>query len=609
MSAAFSHAMPFGAALHDRGVRFRVWAPAQRQVSLLLTGRNAAIPMEAHADGWFELDTADAQAGSRYSFRLDDGKAVPDPVSRFQPEDVHGPSEVVDPTAYRWQNPDWRGRPWHETVLYELHVGTFSEEGTYDGLRRRLDHLVGLGVTAIELMPLAEFSGMRNWGYDGVLPFAPDASYGRPDQLKRLIDEIHGRGLMAFLDVVYNHFGPEGNYLSLYAPSYFDPDKHTPWGAAIDYSQRPVRDVAIHNVLYWLEEYRFDGLRFDAVDRIIDESEPHILEEIALAVRQTIPPDRHVHLVLENDANDAHLLEREDGRPVYYDAQWNDDIHHVYHHLLTSDSGGYYRDYVHEPFRLLARALATGFVYQGEPSQHRDGVRRGEPSGHLSPTAFVAFLQNHDQIGNRAFGERIADLAPWPAVKAAQAVLLLAPNVPLLFMGEEWGATQPFCFFTDFHDELADAVREGRRREFKKFPQFADETARAAIPDPNDMATFAASRLDWSVPQDPEHADWLAYTSELLRIRRARIVPLLPAIEGGATAEVAGAVLQVAWPTGDVRLTLLANLAVEPAEASAAPEGTLVFESEPDLRDMVRGGSMPPWSVLWLLAPGPKPGT
>jgi maltooligosyltrehalose trehalohydrolase len=565
--------------------------------------------MEAHADGWFELDTADAQAGSRYSFGLDDGKAVPDPVSRFQPEDVHGPSEVVDPTAYRWQNPDWRGRPWHETVLYELHVGTFSEEGTYDGLRRRLDHLVELGATAIELMPLADFSGMRNWGYEGVLPFAPDASYGRPDQLKRLIDEIHGRGLMAFLDVVYNHFGPEGNYLGRYAPSYFDPDKHTPWGAAIDYSQRPVRDVAIHNVLYWLEEYRFDGLRFDAVDRIIDESEPHILEEIALAVRQTIPPDRHVHLVLENDANDAHLLEREDGRPVYYDAQWNDDIHHVYHHLLTSDSGGYYRDYVHEPFRLLARALATGFVYQGEPSQHRDGARRGEPSGHLPPTAFVAFLQNHDQIGNRAFGERIADLAPWPAVKAAQAVLLLAPNVPLLFMGEEWGATQPFCFFTDFHDELADAVREGRRREFKKFPQFADETARAAIPDPNDMATFAASRLDWSVPQDPEHADWLAYTSELLRIRRARIVPLLPAIEGGATAEVAGAVLQVAWPTGDGRLTLLANLAAEPAEASAAPEGTLVFESDPDLRDMVRRGSMPPWSVLWLLAPGPKPGT
>jgi malto-oligosyltrehalose trehalohydrolase len=602
MSAAFTHAMPFGAALQDRGVRFRLWAPAQRQVSLLLAGRNEAIPMIAQADGWFELTTADARAGTRYSFRLDDGQAVPDPISRFQPDDVHGPSEVIDPSAYRWQHAGWRGRPWHETVLYELHVGAFGEEGTYDGLRRRLDHLVALGVTAIELMPLAEFSGMRNWGYDGVLPFAPDASYGRPDQLKRLIDEIHGRGLMAFLDVVYNHFGPDGNYLGLFAPDYFDPHEQTPWGAAINYKQRVVRDVAIHNALYWLEEYRFDGLRFDAVDRIIDHGKPHILEEIALAVRQAIPPERHVHLVLENDANDAHLLEREDGRPVFYDAQWNDDIHHVYHHLLTGDGGGYYRDYVHEPLQLLARALATGFVYQGEPSPHRDGAVRGEPSGHLPPTAFVAFLQNHDQIGNRAFGERIADLAPWPAVRAAQAVLLLAPNIPLLFMGEEWGATQPFCFFTDFHDELADAVREGRRREFKKFPQFADEAARAQIPDPNELATFAASRLDWSVPQEPEHAGWLAYTRKLLGIRREKVVPLLPEIESPATTEVAGSVLRVAWRAGDRRLTLLANLAAAPAELSAIPQGTPLFESEPGLSDVVRQGSMPPWSVLWLLA-------
>jgi maltooligosyltrehalose trehalohydrolase len=611
MSAIFRHDMPFGAAPQDGGVRFRLWAPGQRQVALLLAGRDAAIPMVAKADGWFELITADAKAGSRYSFRLDDGRTVPDPVSRFQPDDVHGPSQVIDPASYRWQHAEWRGRPWHEAVLYELHVGTFSEEGTYDGMRRKLDHLVELGVTAVELMPLADFSGVRNWGYDGVLPFAPAASYGSPDQLKRLIDEIHGRGLMAFLDVVYNHFGPEGNYLSLYAPDYFDPHEHTPWGAAINYKQRMVREVAIHDVLYWLEEYRFDGLRFDAVDRIIDHSEPHILEEIARTVRRTIPAGRHVHLVLENDANDAHLLERKDGRPVFYDAQWNDDIHHVCHHLLTSDSGGYYRDYVHEPHRLLARALGTGFVYQGEPSEHRDGARRGEPSGHLPPTAFVAFLQNHDQIGNRAFGERIAALAPWPAVKAAQAVLLLAPQIPLLFMGEEWGATQPFCFFTDFHDELADAVREGRRREFQKFPQFADEAARAAIPDPNALATFAASRLDWSVSQQAEHADWLAFTRDLLRRRRETIVPLLPTIESGlATTEVTGTVLRVAWPLRDGgRLTLLANLAAEPAEIDAAPEGAPLFESAPDLSRAVRQGSLPPWSVLWLLASDQGPGT
>jgi maltooligosyltrehalose trehalohydrolase len=603
MSASFAHAMPFGAALQDGGVRFRLWAPRQRQVSLLLAGRDAT-PMEAQGDGWFELATADARAGSRYAFRLENGQVVPDPASRFQPEDVHGPSEVIDPLAYRWWHPDWRGRSWQETVLYELHIGTFGEEGTYDGLRRKLDHLVELGVTAVELMPLADFGGTRNWGYDGVLPFAPDASYGRPEDLKRLIDAIHGRGLMAFLDVVYNHFGPEGNYLNLYAPDWFDPDEHTPWGAAINYRQRTVRDAVIHNVLYWLEEYRFDGLRFDAVDRIVDASEPHILEEIALAVRAAMPPKREVHLVLENDANDAHLLERKEGRPLFYDAQWNDDIHHVCHHLLTGEGGGYYRDYVRAPLRLLGRALATGFVYQGEASEHRDGALRGEPSGHLPPTAFVAFLQNHDQIGNRAFGERIADLAPWPAVKAAQAVLLLAPQIPLLFMGEEWGATQPFCFFTDFHDALADAVREGRRREFQKFPQFADEAARAAIPDPNAEATFATSRLDWSVPQQAEHADWLTYTRDVLRIRHERIVPLLTAIESGGTAEVTGSLLQVAWTAGDRRLILLANLTAQPAASAARAEGTLLFESEPDLASAVRGGAMPPWSVLWLLAAG-----
>jgi maltooligosyltrehalose trehalohydrolase len=610
MTETFAHAMPFGAQLLPDGrTRFQLWAPSQATVALALEDRQQILPMAPLEGGFFAVTTDAARAGSRYMFQLEDGFRVPDPASRHQPGDVHGPSELLDPHAYAWQHPTWRGRPWHETVLYELHVGTFSEEGTFDGVRRKLDHLVGLGITAVELMPVAEFSGTRNWGYDGVMPFAPDAVYGRPEDMKRLIDEAHARELMVFLDVVYNHFGPDGNFLNRYAEGFFDEDEQTPWGGAINFESRPVRDFTIHNVLYWLEEYRIDGLRFDAVDWILDDSEPHVLDEIATTVRKIIPSERHVHLVLENDANEARLLERENGRPRYYDAQWNDDIHHVYHHLLTGDSGGYYRDYVDEPFRLLGRALATGFVYQGEPSQHRNGALRGEPSGHLPPTAFVAFLQNHDQIGNRAFGERIPDLAPWPAVKAGQAVLLLAPHVPLLFMGEEWGATQPFCFFTDFHDELADAVREGRRREFKKFPQFADETARAAIPDPNDLTTFAASRLDWSVPQEPEHADWLAWTRELLRIRREMVVPLLPTIESGATSEVAGTVLQVAWPAGDSRLTLLANLAAEPAEVGATPEGTLVFESEPDLSGMVRRGSMPSWSVLWLLAPGPERGT
>jgi maltooligosyltrehalose trehalohydrolase len=513
---------------------------------------------------------------------------------------------VVDPGSYRWQHADWHGRPWHETVLYELHVGAFSEEGTFDGLRRKLDHLARLGITAVELMPLSEFSGTRNWGYDGVMPFAPGAVYGGPEDLKRLIDEAHARELMVFLDVVYNHFGPDGNFLHQYAEGFFDEDEHTPWGSAINFESRPVRDFAIHNVLYWLEEYRIDGLRFDAVDWILDDSEPHVLDEIATTVHKTIPCDRHVHLVLENDNNDPHLLERgPDGRVVYYDAQWNDDIHHVYHHLLTGEAAGYYGDYATHGVERLAKALTSGFVYQGDVSAYRGGAVRGQPSGHLPPTAFVSFLQNHDQIGNRAFGERIADLADRHAVQAMQALLLLAPQIPLLFMGEEWGATQPFCFFTDFHDELADAVREGRRREFKKFPEFASEDARAHIPDPNDVATFAASRLDWSVPEQPEHAASLDRVRELLRIRREVVVPRLAGMRDGAAEGtlIADRGLQVSWMLGDgSRLTLIGNVGSEPATGFALPAGEPIFESQPGLIAEVEKGQLPGWSLIWFLA-------
>jgi malto-oligosyltrehalose trehalohydrolase len=599
--------MPFGAELQDDGaVRFRLWAPGQAAVGLALENEPQILPMTRLEDGFFAVTTDAARAGSRYRFQLEDGLRVPDPASRHQPEDVHGPSEVIDPCSYVWQQPAWRGRPWHETVLYELHVGAFTEQGTFDGVRRKLDCLAELGATAIELMPLSDFPGARNWGYDGVMPFAPDAAYGRPEDLKHLIDAAHERGLMVFLDVVYNHFGPEGNYLHWYAKSFFEPEEHTPWGAAINYTLRPVRDFVIHNVLYWLEEYRFDGLRLDAVDRIIDRGQEHILKEIAATVRRNIPAERHVHLVLENDRNQTHLLERDqNSRPVYYDAQWNDDIHHVCHHLLTGESGGYYRDYVHKPARLLERALASGFVYQGEPSAHRDGALRGEPSTHLPPSAFVTFIQNHDQIGNRAFGERIAALATREAVQAMQAILLLAPQIPLLFAGEEWGAVQPFCFFTDFHDELADAVREGRRREFKKFPEFASAEARAHIPDPNDPATFAASRLDWAVAEQPEHAAWLDLVRGLLRVRQEAIVPRLVGMEGGAaTATCLGErALQVAWTLGDrSELVLVANLAGQVSEVSAATEGEALFASHPDLADELRRGRLPPWSVLWLLA-------
>jgi malto-oligosyltrehalose trehalohydrolase len=608
MAKSYVHTMPFGAAvLPDGRVRFRLWAPSQEAIALVLEDEQRVLPMARLDGGFFELTTDAAGVGSRYRYQLDDGLRVPDPASRYQPDDVQGPSVVVDPRTYAWQHTAWRGRPWEEAVLYELHVGAFTNEGTFEGVRRRLEYLVDLGVTAVELMPLSDFSGTRNWGYDGVMPFAPDAAYGSPDDLKGLIDEAHGRGLMMFLDVVYNHFGPEGNYLHSYAESFFEPAEHTPWGAAINYKVRAVRDFAIHNVLYWLEEYRFDGLRFDAVDRIIDRGDEHILKEIAATVRRTIPAERHVHLVLENDNNQAHLLERDDsGRPIYYDAQWNDDIHHVYHHLLSGEAGGYYADYATGAHERLARALSTGFVYQGDVSDYRHGAVRGEPSAHLPPTAFVAFIQNHDQVGNRAFGERITDLAKRDAVQAMQAVLLLAPQIPLLFMGEEWGATQPFCFFTDFHDELADAVREGRRREFKRFPEFASEAAREHIPDPNAFSTFAASRLDWSVPEQPEHRAWLDLVRRLIRTRHDTIVPRLGGIRGhaGQATILSDTALRVAWTLGDgSTLELIANLADQTSEVTleGEVEGDVLFATDPDLRSELRTGRLPPWSVLWLL--------
>jgi maltooligosyltrehalose trehalohydrolase len=607
MPDAYVHRMPFGAEVLPGGeVRFRLWAPSQHVVALVLEDEPRVLPMDRLEEGFFGLTTEAARPGSRYRYQLQDGLRVPDPASRFQPEDVHGPSMVIDPAAYAWREAGWRGRPWEEAVLYELHVGAFSAEGTFDGVRRRLDYLADLGVTALELMPLAEFPGARNWGYDGVMPFAPDAAYGAPDDLKRLIDEAHARELMVFLDVVYNHFGPEGNHLPQYAADFFEPEEHTPWGAAINYKVRAVRDFALHNVLYWLEEYRFDGLRFDAVDRIIDRGEEHILKEIAATVRRTVPAGHHVHLVLENDKNQAHLLERASGgRPIYFNAQWNDDIHHVYHHLLTGEAAGYYADYATDAHARLGRALSSGYVYQGDVSEYRGGEVRGKSSGHLPPIAFVGFIQNHDQIGNRAFGERIAGLAEHGAVKAMQAVLLLAPNIPLLFMGEEWGAVQPFCFFTDFHDELADAVREGRRREFQKFPEFASAAARAHIPDPNALSTFEASRLDWSVPERPEHAEWLELVRTLLQIRRESIAPRLAGLGGNAgMAEVlSAAALRVAWTFDDgAMLELVANVVDQTSEVKERDiQGDVLFATHPDLPAELRAGRLPPWSVLWLL--------
>ena len=589
----FEHRMPFGAEVRDGAVAFRIWAPSCERGAVFVDGIEHAL--EQRAGGWFEREVAGARPGSRYAFAFRGVDArVPDPASRFQPDGANGPSAVVDPRRYAWGDAAWRGRPWHEIVLYELHVGTFTDAGTYAAAAERLDDLAALGVTAVELMPLAQPAGTRNWGYDGVLPFAPQAAYGSPDDLKAFVDAAHARGLAVFLDVVYNHFGPEGNYLHAYAGDVFTERHHTPWGAAINVdgeNAATVRELFVQNALYWLEEFRFDGLRFDAVHEIHDDSPRPFLEELAARVRAAAEPDRHVHLVLENDKNEARLL-------AAYDAQWNDDAHHALHVLLTGEHDGYYRDFAGEPARLLARALAEGFAYQGERSVHRDGATRGEPSAALRSTAFVDFLQNHDQIGNRAFGERITALAPSEAVRAATAVLLLAPAIPLLFMGEEWGASTPFLFFSDFGPELARAVTEGRRREFAAWPAYRDPDVRERIPDPQDVATARASALRWAERSEPRHAAMLRFHADLLALRARALVPHLAggAHGDGYDVEPPGA-FRVAWRCRDgARIVLAANLAASEAHVRFALPSAPAFTTG-DVRD----GALGPWSVAWSI--------
>ena len=602
-----AHRMPFGAEVRDDGTtRFRLWAPAARTVELWLADRQQGLAMPRDAAGWVEWVTRDAPPGSRYSFRIDGEVLVPDPASRFQPDDVHGPSEVIDPAEHAWSDAEWHGVPPERLVFYELHVGTFTPEGTFAGVAERLDHLVSLGVTAVELMPVADFPGRRGWGYDGVLPFAPDASYGRPEALKGLVEACHARGLAVFLDVVYNHLGPEGNYLHRYAPAFFSRAHKTPWGDALNFDEpgcEVARAFVVHNALYWLDEYHLDGLRLDAVHAIADSSEEHVLIELARAATEGPGRDRLIHLVLENDGNEARYLARagQDKRPLYR-AQWNDDVHHALHVILTGERGGYYGDY-QPPLPHLARCLTEGFAFQGQRSPYR-GRARGEPSAALPPTSFVVFLQNHDQVGNRAMGERITALAPPEAVRAATAVLLLAPQLPLLFMGQEWAAPEPFLFFSDLGADIGHLVSEGRRREFARFPEFADPDARARIPDPQAEATRARSVLDWRRLEQTPHAEWLAFHRRLLELRAREVVPLLrgePA-PGADWTRIGETALDVTWTFPEQRvLRLIANLGPQ-AVAHEGPQpawGRLLYA----LGASPAGWrSLPPWSACWFLS-------
>lgn len=565
-----AHELPFGAAVEHRSkpprACFRLYAPAATQVALVIE-EESVLPMTAAGAGWFELAGAQARAGSRYRFRIDDAYDIPDPAARAQAADVHGPSVVVDPCAYEWQDRNWRGRPWAETVIYELHVGTFSASGTFPGVVARLDELRELGITAIELMPVADFPGRRNWGYDGVLPFAPDRSYGTPEDLKRLIDAAHARGLQVFLDVVYNHFGPEGNVLARIAPTMFRAEA-TPWGPGIDFSSRFAREYFIHNALYWLTEYRFDGLRLDAVHAMRDDSNPHILAELAQRVAQGPGATRTVHLMVESGdivADTPHELRG-------YTAQWHDALHHALRMLLTGGREGYRFSRPGSPIEQLTRALALE-----------------------SPARAIAFLQNHDQVGNRAPGLRIAQLADTRAVRAATALVLLAPFAPLLFMGEEWAATSEFPFFCDFAPALGEAVYAGRVREFARFPEFRA----GRMPHPNLPASFTRAILDWRERLQGEHAAWWAFHRGLLACRQRELAPRLPARFIDSELLSARA-LSARWRLADgSRLSLLANLSGENGPSCRAPSGLRLY---PDAAQTpIVADRLAPWAVLWSL--------
>jgi maltooligosyltrehalose trehalohydrolase len=582
--------MPFGCALKpDGGARFRLWAPSSATVTLELQRRPDTREPTRHTmqslDGWHEIDVPDAGEGASYRFvvktRQAQDLAVPDPASRSNPQGVHGASMIVDPKSYAWQSSEWRGRSWPDAVLYELHIGTFTAQGTFAAARERLADLKLLGINALQIMPLAAFPGERNWGYDGVLQFAPAPCYGSPSDLKAFIDGAHALGMMVFLDVVYNHLGPEGNYLHAYCPEFFNPAHRTPWGAAINFDgdgSRTVRDFFVHNALYWIEEFRFDGLRLDAIHAMRDRSHPDIVAEIAAAIRAGPGLLRQVHLILENNGNQARYLQRDaQAEPRIATAQWDDDIHHALHVLLSGEADGYYADYAAEPLKMLGRSLAEGFAYQGEHSTFRDRPR-GEPSAQLPPAAFVSFLQNHDMIGNRAFGDRIQAFADSRLIPAAYACLLLSPQVPMLFMGEEFAASAPFLFFCDFGPELAQSVSNGRRHEFKRFAAFTSEAAVARIPDPNAESSFSASKLNWQERHAAPHRERLDFIRELLALRRRYLAPHLSSRMHAGRFAIVNDTLRLEWRLADERTwCLMAHFGKDAVYAALPDTGTTVF--------------------------------
>ncbi|HEX8670733.1 MAG TPA: glycogen debranching protein GlgX [Longimicrobium sp.] len=541
VSAVDVYTLPIGASVEETGTRFRVWAPGHESMDVVLYGPDAerVVPMEAEGEGYWSAFVEGVGAGARYKLRLDGGDTFPDPASRAQPEGVHGASEVVDPAAFRWTDAGWKGMPLEEMVIYELHVGTITEEGTFDALIRRLDDLVDLGVNAIEPMPVATFPGARNWGYDGVGLFAPAAPYGGPEGLRRLVDAAHARGLAVVMDVVYNHFGPEGNYVPAFTSGkVFNPAHQTPWGAAVNYDgegSAAMREFVIQNAVHWAVEYHVDGLRLDATHAIMDDSPRHVLTELAERTRASVP-GRHFVLIAEDDRNERQVVTPTAEGGLGLDGVWADDFHHQVRVKTAGDRESYFADFTGSAAD-LADTLQKGWYFEGQLAEHR-GEERGTPAADLPPRAFVHCIQNHDQVGNRPLGDRLHDVVGLPAYRAASALLLLSPYTPMLWMGQEWAASSPFQYFTDHPEELGKLVTEGRRNEFKSFSAFSDPANRERIPDPQSPATFERSRLRWEERERPPHEGILALYRTLLRLRREH-----PALQRHAREDFTIAVL------------------------------------------------------------------
>ena len=569
--------LPLGAVLQDGVTTFRVWAPRCRSIDVVIEGRKPEA-LTSREDGLFERTLSGVGAATRYQYRLDGERYRPDPVSRFQPEGVHGPSVVVDAARFPWTDQGFRGHALADLVFYELHVGTFTATGTFEAVIPHLPHLVELGITAIELMPVAEFPGSRNWGYDGVHLFAPQSTYGGPRGLRRLVDAAHGHGLSVFLDVVYNHLGPEGNYLGEYGP-YFTDRYRTPWGNAINFDgpdSEGVRRHFVENARSWVRDFHIDGLRLDAIHSIFDASPLHILTEIAAAVRDEGQAlDRPAHVAAESHDNDRRIVQPAAAGGLGLDAVWSDDFHHAIHCRLTGEKTGYYCDFAGG--RGLARAVAEGFAFQGEHSEHF-GRPRGTPSADLGGERFVICLQNHDQVGNRAVGDRLSAIVPFAAVKMAAALMFVTPALPLLFMGEEYGETSPFQYFVSHLDPaLVEAVRKGRAEEFRSFGW------EGAIPDPSEPATFLRSRLNHSLAGAPRHRELREYYRRWLALRRSH--PALGAAgkertraELDATESILTVTRQA--PNG-LTVRLVANLTRTATPVAApAPDARVLVDSE-----------------------------